>query len=30
MAIGTCIPIITLNVNGINDPTKIQRFTEWI
>ena len=30
MAIGTYIPIITLNVNGINAATKIQRLAEWI
>ena len=28
MAIGTCISIITLNVNGLNAPTK--RLAEWI
>ena len=30
MAIGTCIPIITSNVNGLNSPTKRHRLTEWI
>ena len=30
MAIGTYISIITLNVNGINAPTKRHRLTEWI
>ena len=30
MAIGTCIPIITLNVNGLNAPTKRHRLDEWI
>ena len=30
MATGTCIPIITLNVNGINAPIKRQRLTELI
>ena len=30
MAIGTYISIITLNVNGLNDPTKRQRLAEWI
>ena len=30
MAIGTCISIITLNVNGLNAPTKRQRLAEWI
>ena len=28
--IGTYISIITLNVNGLNAPTKIQRLAEWI
>ena len=28
MAIGTYISIITLNVNGLNAPTKRHRFTE--
>ena len=28
--IGTYISIITLNVNGINAPTKRHRLTEWI
>ena len=30
MAIGTYISIITLNVNGLNAPTKRQRLVEWI
>ena len=30
MAIGTCIPIINLNVNGINALIKRQRLIEWI
>ena len=30
MAIETYILIITLNVNGLNAPTKAQRLTEWI
>ena len=30
MAIGTYISIITLNVNGINTPTKRHRLAEWI
>ena len=30
MALGTCISIITLNVNGLNAPTKRQRLAEWI
>ena len=30
MAIRTYISIITLNVNGLNAPTKIHRLTEWI
>ena len=30
MAIGTYILIITLNVNGLNAPTKRHRLTEWI
>ena len=30
MAIGTYISIITLNVNGLNVPTKRHRLTEWI
>ena len=30
MAIGTCISIITLNVNGLNVPTKRHRLAEWI
>ena len=28
--IGTYISIITLNVNGLNAPTKRQRLAEWI
>ena len=30
MAIGTYISIITLNVNGLNAPTKWHRLVEWI
>jgi len=30
MAIGTYISIITLNLNGLNAPTKRYRLTEWI
>ena len=30
MVIGTYISIITLNVNGLNIPTKTHRLTEWI
>ena len=30
MAIGTYISIITLNVNGLNDPTKRHSLAEWI
>ena len=30
MAIGTYISIITLNVNGLNAPTKKYRLAEWI
>ena len=30
MVIGTCISIITLNVYGLNAPTKRQRLAEWI
>ena len=30
MAIGTYISIITLNVNGLNNPTKRHRLAEWI
>ena len=30
MAIGTYISIITLNVNGLNTPTKRHRLAEWI
>ena len=30
MAISTCISIITLNVNGLNTPTKRHRLPEWI
>ena len=30
MVIGTYIPIITLNVNGLNAPTKRHRLTEWV
>ena len=30
MAIGTYISIITLNVNGLNVPSKRHRLAEWI
>ena len=30
MAIGTYISIITLNINGLNAPTKTYRLAEWI
>ena len=30
MVIGTYVSIITLNVNGLNAPTKRQRLAEWI
>ena len=30
MALGSYLSIITLNVNGLNAPTKRQRLTEWI
>ena len=30
MVIGTYISIITLNVNGLNAPSKRHRLTEWI
>ena len=30
MAIGTYISIITLNLNGLNAPTKRHRLGEWI
>ena len=30
MAMGSHLLIITLNVNGLNSPTKIQRLAEWI
>ena len=30
MVIGTYIKIITLNVNGLNAPTKRQRLAKWI
>ena len=30
MAIGTYISIITLNVNGLNAPTRKHRLAEWI
>ena len=30
MAIGTDISITTLNVNGLNAPTKRHRLAEWI
>ena len=30
MAMGSYLSIITLNVNGLNAPTKKQRLAEWI
>ena len=30
MVIGLYISIITLNINGLNAPTKTQRLAEWI
>ena len=30
MATGSCLSIITLNVNELNAPTKRQRLAEWI
>jgi len=30
MEIGTYVSIITLNVNGLNAPTKRHRLAEWI
>ena len=30
MAMGPYLSIITLNVNGLNAPTKRQRLSEWI
>ena len=30
MATGSCLSIITLNVNGLNAPTKGKRLAEWI
>ena len=30
MAKGSYLPTITLNVNGLNAPTKRQRLAEWI
>ena len=30
MAMGSYLPIITLNINGLNAPTKRQRLAEWI
>ena len=30
MALGTYVSIITLNVNGLNAPTKRHRLVEWI
>ena len=30
MAIGTYVSVITLNVNGLNAPTKRHRLAEWI
>ena len=30
MVIGTYISIITLHVNGLNDPPKKHRLAEWI
>jgi len=30
MATGSYLPITTLNINGLNAPTKRQRLAEWI
>ena len=30
MVVGTCISIFTLNMNGLNVPTKRHRLAEWI
>ena len=30
MAMGSYLSIVTLNVNGLNAPTKRQRLPEWI
>ena len=30
MATGSCLSVITLNINGLNAPTKRQRLAEWI
>ena len=30
MATGSYLSVITLNINGLNDPTKRQRLAEWI
>ena len=30
MAMGSYLSIITLNINGLNAPTKRQRLAEWI
>ena len=30
MAMGSCLSIITLNVNGLKAPTKRQRLAEWM
>ena len=30
MVTGSYLSILTLNVNGLNAPTKRQRFAEWI
>ena len=30
MAMGSYVSIITLNINGLNAPTKRQRLAEWI
>ena len=30
MVIGTCILITTLNLNGLNGPSKRRRLAEWI
>ena len=30
MATGSYLSVITLNVNGLNAPTKRQRLAEWI
>ena len=30
MVTGSCLSIITLNINGLNAPTKRQRLAKWI